>query len=97
MSSDFGKNKRRVDIKLNCDEGLKTYAEVINAIVYGETVIKCSRKVTREVYNNALTKKLNSIGINDIRFGEMTNWIGGGVGYVLYKERGFKTYSKKEA
>ena len=87
--SDFGINRKRVDIKLNCEDGLHSYAEVIAAIMKGVTVIKCSRKATKDVYKNALTLKLRSIGIDDIRFGTMTHYIGGGVGYTLYKPRGF--------
>ena len=88
-SSDFGYNKKRVDIQLNCKDGLHSYAEIIAAIMRGETVIKCSRPSTKQVYNNALTKKLKSIGIDDIRFCTMSLYVNGGVGYTLYKPKNF--------
>ena len=86
--SDFGIHKGRVDIKLNVPNGVRTIKEVIDLINKGETVIK-TKLVTPDfnrAYTCKLAKKIKAVGINDIRFGTMTHYIGGGVGYTLYKD-----------
>jgi hypothetical protein len=43
MSSDFGTNKRRVDIKLNCPDGLKTWKAVVAAVLRGDHIIRTAK------------------------------------------------------
>ena len=75
-SNDQGLNPNRIDIRMNCKDGL-TIKEVIEAIQKGENYIRCIRGVFQESYNNELCTALNEIGIKDIRYsGE----------YTLYKE-----------
>lgn len=91
MSSDFGTNKDRVDIKLNCkDSEINTIEGVIEAITQGATVIRAdlsidSNNYIGECYSNDIYKAFKAIGIDDIRYGSMGYQLGGGDGYTLYK------------
>jgi len=74
--SDFGYNKKRVDIRLNDKYGVKSIIEVINLICAGDTIIRTS--LNPHSYGNTFCQAIEAIGIKDIRFGSM--------GYVLYKD-----------
>jgi len=86
-SSDLGINKNRVDIKLKCKDGLRTIKEVIDAIKQGDTFIKANLKcpLNNRTYTCKLVKEIEKIGIEDVRFGGMSHYLGDGVGYTLYK------------
>ena len=54
MSSDFGTNKRRVDIKLNCPDGLKTWKAVVAAVLRGDRIIRTA-KAHNDIPNSVWT------------------------------------------
>lgn len=99
MSSDFGVNKNRVDIKFGCDtKHYKTWKEIIKAVRTGETVIYAGMSApfypnqcqAATVYHNFFCRQIRKLGITDIRYGSKGYRMNGGEGYTLYKPTNFK-------
>lgn len=87
MSSDYGINKKRVDIKLNCKTSkVDTLEKVLTLIKEGATLIQTNLSTcSNACYSNDLYTGFKSIGIDDIRYGTMHRSLGG-EGYTLYKK-----------
>lgn len=96
MSSDLGTNPNRVDIKVDVtDSPVDTIEKIITAIENGETFIKANVDIDlKNCYENALAEAIRKIGIDDIRYGTMSHYLGGGVGYTLYKGKTIVSYDK---
>jgi len=96
MSSDFGINKRRVDIVFCDEKGTSKTKQILELVKAGKTVIRVNRKLYKHSYNNPLTSGLKDLGIEDIRMGQVGGTYNNWIGYTLYKPVGWcKLYKGK--